>query len=182
VSAHVPAADRHLCLNARTLENSLSQIQQADIIFLVANWHEWSATRLRRSIQRLQLRGDQRLFVLGPKQFAAPQLRKMMAMTAKDRASVREMPSAERVRVNKIVRDGVAGLGTFVDVLDAICSSKGCPTVTSDDELISYDRIHLTRGGARFIGPLLFEGSALREFVAQGAGEGGDPRSPRAVR
>lgn len=182
VSANIPAADRHLCVNARTLENSLPQIQQADVVFLVANWHAWSATRLRQSIQHLRLREDQRLFVLGPKFFAPPDLRKMMRMTAKERANVRYVPNEERQSINEIVRKNVAGLGTFIDVIDVVCAAKGCPTVTPDDELISYDRLHLTKAGARFLGPILFEGSALREFVAEGAGKGDNHAPVSAAR
>lgn len=172
ISAHIPAVARHMCANARSLKQSTAQIGKADVVFLVANWHMWSASRLRETIERLHLRADQRLFVVGPKEFAAPNIRNMMRLTPEERAKVRHEPGASWYDINKTLQDGVAGFGTFVDVFGTVCSKNGCPTVTPDDELISYDRIHLTKGGARYLGPILFKGSALREFLDEDRGQG----------
>ncbi|KXJ62654.1 hypothetical protein AXY46_04430 [Achromobacter xylosoxidans] len=165
VSAHIPAAERHMCANARSLKKSTVQVAKADVIFLVANWHLWSASRLRETIQRMNLRSDQRLFVAGTKEFAPPDIRNMMRMTAKQRAEVRSFPNAGHLELGRTLQEGVAGLGTYVDFFNSVCADRGCPAVTPDDELISYDRIHLTEGGARYLGPILFRNNTLREFA-----------------
>ena len=60
---------RSLCINSNDIKFGLSLIRQANVIILASCWHEWSAVRLPKTIELLNLTQTQRLLVIGPKNF-----------------------------------------------------------------------------------------------------------------
>lgn len=150
IGKYIAAVDRYRCPDEPTMEKSRAMITEADTLVLAANWQLWSASRLAETIDKLDLRADQRLIVVGPKRFAVPDVRKLEAMNPDERARLRYSVEAERLRVNAILAEQTRGRAVFVDLIASLCQSGVCPWMTPDDELISYDGGHLTQDGARY--------------------------------
>ena len=88
----ISPAHRQLCINDNDIRLGLSMISQANVIILAGNWYEWSARRLPKTIELLNLTQSQKLFVLGVKNFGQMNLtlymNKSYEYRVKDRKSV----------------------------------------------------------------------------------------------
>ena len=73
-------------------------------------------------------------------------------------------PYQEVIETSKILASTLRE-GVFVDTLSLLCSD-GCPQLTLDGQLISYDGEHLTKEGAAYLGQVLFSTAPLRKYVS----------------
>ena len=161
---HIAAKDKSFCANSDSLSKAKKQILEADLIIIVANWKEWSAKLLPKTINKLALSPNQKLFIIGSKSFGKISIRKYLRMSNEELARLRNMPEAHHIKVNDIMRQSLSR-GTFINLHEKICGkSEGCPVFTNDLKLISFDGGHLTKEGAKYIGKVLFQGTALGEL------------------
>lgn len=151
------------CSRESTVSSALPKIKQADIVVLAANWKKWSAQNLPRTLKAMGLRTDQKLFVIGPKEFGFLSASHLLQLNASGRLEARHTISENLSEVNDILRKEVPA-DAFVDQIQLICGEQEhCPVVTAQDHLISYDGKHLTEHGAKYIGNILFARSVLAE-------------------
>ena len=144
------------CLaGAEDLEDGLRErIKQAD--YVVIGLKEFIGSCWKTDFAIFQQLGAKNFIVLGPKNFG-------WNMNAMMRLPVEGRPSY-RVSVLKDVLDRDAELkemipaSMYVSILEMISDAPGqVPVFTEDGKVISQDRIHLTKAGARFVGKKIFE-------------------------
>ena len=145
---------RPKCETMRAAPALWRRLPKADIVMLVGSWRPWAVERLPETIAAMHLRADQRVFVVGPKNFGHIDIKKYLAIPPDSRPALRQSPQELTLRLN---RQLVATLprGVFVNLLEASCGKEAqCPLFTRNGELISFDGFHLTPAGAKWIGTL----------------------------
>ena len=162
--------DRSLCAQEARVDNlrlAADQIKNADIVIFAARWKQKAAQALPHTLKYLKLRANQRVIVLGNKNFGKISIRKYLRMSpAKLLEQNNDVPRHIR-RVNATLKKGLVGTrARFIDQQKVLCngSDKQCQVFTNNRKLISYDGWHLTEPGARYAGALLFRKTILREL------------------
>jgi len=148
---------------ADTLVDSQKQISQADIIIFSSRWKLKAARSLPHTLRYLNLRSDQRVLVVGSKNFGKVNIRRYLSMSPQALKQKRNKVDEKVQKINDVLRKGLAGQAAiFIDQQRLICGADdSCPVFTSNLNLISYDGRHLTREGARYSGRVLFSQSPL---------------------
>lgn len=162
--------DRPFCAQeerADSLKLAKEQIEQADIVIFAARWKPKAAQVLPYTLKHLQLRADQRVIVLGNKNFGKITIRKYLHLPPeKLPEQVNDVPRHIR-DVNTILEEKLAGTrARFIDQQKVLCdgSDEQCQVFTNNRKLISYDGWHLTEPGARYAGAVLFKETMLGEL------------------
>lgn len=150
----VQPADRRFCATRSLTEHHAEVMRGADIVILAARWQDWAAARLPATIDALALPETTRLIVVGPKSFERNR-RAILIAGRSEGAAARVTPSENALRVNAMLRDSLPG-DVYADIIAAMCNG-GCPLLTPDLALISYDGLHLTREGAQYLAPILLD-------------------------
>ncbi|MBA83889.1 acyltransferase family protein [Thalassobius sp. S69A] len=170
---HIAPQDRRMCEQRALSPAQVQTMRQADVLVLSARWTGWAAALLPQSLRAMNLPADQRLLVIGPKEFELNR-RALLDVDPAQAAQLRRVPSDEVRQVNRALQAQLPA-GAFVDILGTVCA-QGCPIFTENGALISYDGLHLTQEGAAFIGAILAQAHPLGP--AQPAGEGGRYSAP----
>ena len=162
--------DRPLCAQEARVDNlrlAADQIKDADIIIFAARWKPKAARALPHTLKYLKFRPNQRVVVLGNKNFGKISIRNYLRMPpAKLLKLSNDVPQHVR-SVNTILKEGLSGTRvSYIDQQKVLCdgSDEHCDVFTNDRELISYDGWHLTEPGARYAGTLLFRKTMLRDL------------------
>jgi len=150
-----------LCEESDSLAKATKQIADADLIILAANWKLWSARELPKTIEKLNLKPEQKLLVIGRKSFGKVSIRNYLRMPEEKLRTLRNKVDAKQVKINEIMSKTLSD-SVFVNQHKLVCeTTTTCPVFTDDLKLISFDGGHLTKDGARYIGKILFEESQL---------------------
>lgn len=152
--------DAAVCAEADSLVQAKDQLATADVVILAARWKEWSAKLLPDTIKALELRPEQRVLVLGAKDFGRLSLRHYLKLTDEALLALRNQPDAGVTLVNQLLRERL-GDAVFIDPQSLLCGAEGCRLFTDDVQLITYDGGHLTPAGAKHVGQVLFANSIL---------------------
>lgn len=157
--------DKTLCSNSDDLREARKQIKDADLIILAASWREWAAKVLPQSIKNLNLSSQQKLLVIGRKNFGRISIRRYLRMPEKELLKIRNKVDIHQNKINEIMKKALDE-SLFVDLHGLVCgtSSASCPIFTTDLKLISFDGAHLTPNGARYIGEILFKTPLLKNL------------------
>jgi peptidoglycan/LPS O-acetylase OafA/YrhL len=152
------------CHKRRNLDSIKDKITEADVIVIGASWENWSAERLPQTINSLNLKPEQKLYVLGRKWLKRPNIRKYARAELSERLGVRHEIPSKNTALNELIKKSLPE-GTFIDMNNAICGPENmCPIFTPEGDLISYDGSHLTQPGAVYVSKLLFEKTPLSEL------------------
>lgn len=162
----IAAKDRAFCANpdrADTLERAKEQVQAADLVILASRWKPEIAQELPQTIRQLGLKPQQKLVVVGNKFFGKITVRQYLRMADNElKALQNEVDPAEAKTINDGLAQRLGKEAVFVNPHQLLCGDDAsCPLFTDDLKLISYDGRHLTRAGARYVGKVLFQQSAL---------------------
>lgn len=154
------------CIDMKDMINIVPLIRQAKIIIMAIHWDLTSAKRLPSIIRLLKIRKDQRLFIVGAKNFGRINPNVYFDKTETDRIHQRQSPDREALQVNQILEKTIDS-SMFINMQQLICdeSNNTCPLFTPNGKLISYDGTHLTRDGARHVGKILFSHSPLNHLL-----------------
>ncbi|HPE60676.1 MAG: hypothetical protein KDI15_09305 [Thiothrix sp.] len=153
--------DTAFCAGSDSLEQARTQVSQAKLVVLAADWKPWSARRLGTTIRNLKLQPGQKLVVLGRKYFGRINIHAYLRMPESRLHGLRNAVAPEQLAVNTILRNQVPA-HSFVNQQQLICRpATSCPLFTDKLRLLSFDGTHLTQAGARYIGPLLFRSPVL---------------------
>ncbi len=161
---YIAEKDKAFCEKADSLKKAKPKIAQADVIILVANWKKWSAKELPNTIKNLQLKPEQKLFIIGRKSFGKIKIRKYLRMSDQQLRNLQNTVDGEQVAINQIMQKRL-DKSQYIDFQQAVCGAiDKCRVFTSDLKLISFDGGHLTKDGAAFVGRILFKATGLREL------------------
>jgi hypothetical protein len=158
--AFIEPKDAAVCAAADNLVQAKDQLAEADLVILAARWKEWSAKLLPETIKALALRPEQRVLVLGAKDFGRLSLRHYLKLSDAELLALRNKPDAGVTSVNQLLRERLGG-DVFIDPQPVLCGTEGCRLFTDDVQLITYDGGHLTAAGAKYVGKLLFNSTLL---------------------
>ena len=156
---------RGMCLNEDDFRLPLPLIRQANIIILAGRWVQWSAKRLPKTIELLNLTQSQKLLVLGLKNFGPMNLTSYINQSFTYRVQLFQPPEQDFVHVNALMKQAL-NESIFVDVMSMTCTFPNgtCPVFTPHGKLISYDGWHVTKHGARYVGDIIFKNYPLDQF------------------
>lgn len=156
---------KQICTNAYDIRDALPLIRQANIIILAGFWLEWSAKRLPKTIELLNLTQSQKLFVLGVKNFGKIDLKLYINKSFAYRTQQFQQPEEDAVKINTIMKRSWNNT-IFIDVLNMTCTfyNNTCPIFTPHGKLISYDGMHTTKHGARYVGDIIFKRFPLNQL------------------
>jgi hypothetical protein len=165
----IDAKDRAFCAQperADSLERAKAQIQESDLVIFSARWKPEIAQELPQTIHQLGLKPQQKVVVVGSKFFGKITVRQYLRMSADEMKALRnEVDSAEAQSINANLAKQLGKDVVFVDPHSLLCNdATHCPVFTDDLNLISYDGRHLTKEGARYVGKVLFQHSALGQM------------------
>lgn len=164
----VDPKDRAFCANenrADSLAQAREQVEQADVIIMAARWKPVTARMLPKTFNSMELKPSQKVIVIGSKFFGKISIRQYLRMPESKLEKLRNDVGDEAQNINKILASVLGKRAVFVNQHDLVCGkSDSCPLFTSDLSLISYDGRHLTKAGARYVGKILFQKSALGEL------------------
>lgn len=163
---HIAAKDRSFCATperADSLERAKAQMQEADLVIFAFRWKPDIAAALPQTLRTLAFSPKQRVVVVGNKFFGKISVRQYLKMPANDlKALENEVDPEEAKTINAVLAKGLGKEVVFVDPHSLLCGDDtSCPLFTDDVNLISYDGRHLTKEGARYVGRVLFQRSAL---------------------
>jgi hypothetical protein len=141
--------------------NLRDRIAKADVLIhgcAPANLRAWAA-----DAKILSSFGAKRIVVVGEKNFGW-NMNAVMHLPDDLCYSYRAEILPSCLQSNRETQDAVAK-GEYVDLLGMLVGSDGrVPVFTEDRKLISPDREHLTKDGARYVGARLFQHPLLREL------------------
>lgn len=158
---HRASKDVEFCKGVDDLNKAKSQIAQADVLIMVANWKKWAAEDLPETIKNLSLTNNQKLFVAGRKSFGNISVRKYLRMPEEKLKNIRNKTEEQHVEINQLMKTTL-DKEMFIDLHEIFCEKVGgCPIFTADLQLISFDGGHLTKDGAKYLGKQLFSKTAL---------------------
>lgn len=161
----VPPGQRAAVARDPDLRGCLPAIREADVIVLASAWEQWAAERLPGTLERIPLRPDQQLFVLGTKCFEPPRPLNYMQVPPSKRHAMRAKVNEYRRQVNETL-SAVVPPGVFLNLQSIICDPRGEVILfTEDGRALSYDGSHLTREGARWIGRRMCDSTPLSEIM-----------------
>jgi len=158
---YIARKDKTLCGDSDNLIRAKKQIEKADLIIFVANWKIWSAKTLQATIEQMSLRPEQKLIIIGRKNFGKINIRRYLKMNQQKRAELKNKVDEVQVEINQIMNSSLKQNQQidYVDLHAALCGARSadtCPIFTPEGELISFDGGHLTKAGAEYLGKVLF--------------------------
>lgn len=156
---------RGMCVDENDFKLPLPLIREANIIILAGRWVEWSAKRLPKTIELLNLTQSQKLIVLGVKNFGTMNLTLYVNRSIAYRVQLFQHPEEDFVKLNTFMKQALDA-SIFVDVMSMTCTFPNgtCPVFTSNGKLISYDGWHVTKHGARYVGEIIFKNFPLDQL------------------
>ena len=156
---------REPCIHRNHIRLALPLIRQANIIILASRWLEWSAKRLPKTIELLNLTQSQKLLVIGVKNFGRINRTAYINKSSEYRIQQFQHPEEDAVKVNTIMKQTL-NKSIFVDVLSMTCTfyNGTCPVFTPHGKLISFDGLHLLKYGARYVADIIFKTFPLNQL------------------
>ena len=161
---YIEQKSKEICNKSDSVKAALGQIKQADVVILVANWKEWSAKEMPATIKNLHLIDDQKVYVIGRKNFGKIKLRKLMRKSKKKLLAIQNPVDGRQESIVSIM-EKVIPKDSYVDFQNTVCGSKDkCAIFTPDAKLVTFDGGHLTKHGAKYLGGILFSKTILSEL------------------
>ena len=155
------------CLPDFLSDDDVAKIRKADVVIFVASWRAWSAERLARSIENMDLGTEKEIYVIGSKSFEKS---RRYFLHLDDPRLAFKAPGQTVLDTNAAF-DRSFSPEIFVKTTDLLCPDL-CPLLTPEGALISHDGKHLTREGALYVGQLLFAADPLRKYARAEVAEG----------
>ncbi len=92
-------------------------------------------------------------------------MEELLSIPPPHRREIRKIMPDVHLKTNRFMRNSLPR-DIFVDVSNLLCDGEPfCPIFTEQGELVSYDGVHLTKNGARYLGQKLFEHPIIRQFL-----------------
>lgn len=161
LSRYRDPADRHVCSKqAGYGDPDLHiRIKQADEIWLISSWKDWSSALIPRSLPNLRAMTKARIVVFGRKHIGSRKLGDYNAGGLM--ALLGEGPVPEDMaQIAVWMAEHIPAQADFVDLQQILCGDYfTCVNDTGAGLPITFDGTHMTPAGARFLG------EGLRDFM-----------------
>ncbi len=143
-------SNRSLCSNENNMLDIKDLIQKYENIFIISSWKDWSVNILDKTIQNMDLSSQQKLFIVGPKDFGEIKIKKFLNKTKNEKRMFKFNLEKDILKINDNLSKNTENY-EFINLIENICERNLCPKFTEKGDLISYDGGHLTPEGAKFI-------------------------------
>lgn len=136
----------------------LQRIKNASEIWLVSSWRSWHVPFIPKSLENIKkINNDAKIKVFGRKHFGKRNAHEWIASTGLNidqLLSIKNLPQSHSA-INSEMRE-VIDAQEFIDISWMICGSETeCSNKSPEGLPISYDGVHLTKAGARYLGEKL---------------------------
>jgi peptidoglycan/LPS O-acetylase OafA/YrhL len=136
----------------------LQRIKNASEIWLVSSWRSWHVPFIPKSLENIKkINDDAKIKVFGRKHFGKRNAHEWIASTGLNidqLLSIKNLPQSHSA-INSEMRE-VIDAQEFIDISWMICGSETeCSNKSPEGLPISYDGVHLTKAGARYLGEKL---------------------------
>ena len=135
-------------------------MRAADVVVIAARWQPWAADVFDQSLEAMALPGE--VIVVGSKSFEENR-RAMLGVDPAHITAARKAPD-EWSRESSEALERTVPKGQFVNLVARMCDG-GCPLLTDEGALISYDGRHLTPDGAMHLSKFVFDQGPLAPFA-----------------
>jgi len=163
-SGYVDRSEREACLRHGGRFDSPEvrlRLKQCDVVILVSYWQEWQVQYLNETVQALQQLGAKKVLVVGRKDFGHVAPLQYLGVSDRQKRQLRNNVSKSTREINMYIKAHLDP-DVFVDFQSSVCGDdETSPVFTENIKLISYDGVHLTADGARYVGKRLFRDRAL---------------------
>jgi hypothetical protein len=141
-----------------------SQVAASTVILIAFRWREWAIERLEQTLEHLALSNSQKLFLITNKSFE-DNPRRYLSVAEVELPDLRFPVYPGLIERNSRLASAVPPETLIVDIPQLICAGRTlCPVFTPEGRLISFDGMHLTEFGARYLGRMLFAAPPLVDF------------------
>jgi hypothetical protein len=149
----------------RLAPGALENVARADFIVFASRFEPADLQCIARRTARLRKITSVPITVIGRKSFGSNN-NAIMLLPHSIRVTWRVKPTDDALAANEAAKQALPA-ASYVDVLGMLGDAQGrVPVFTPDEKFISQDREHLTRAGARYLGPILFRHPALAAIAA----------------
>ena len=95
-------------------------------------------------------------------------MKELLSVPPSHRREIRKIMPDEHLKTNRFMRNSLPR-NIFVDVSNMLCDGEPfCPLFTEQGELVTYDGVHLTKVGAKYLGKKLLEHPIINQFIFGG--------------
>ncbi|MCW3848192.1 acyltransferase [Sphingomonas sp. LB-2] len=144
----------------RIPDRKIAEVMRADLIVLSDRLLPETLSCFGQRVKRLHGVTRAPIIILGTKSFGWSNNAPLM-LPPERRFAWRALPLERAVAINAAAKHALAG-ETYIDLLGKLTDAQGrVPLFTPQGKLISWDRQHLTRPGAAYIGAILFRDPAF---------------------
>lgn len=153
-----PIANAKCGINAYKRAELINNIKAADIVYVSAEWNEWTSSFLDESINNLHHKYGNKFIVFGGKNFGH---RSENLYTTEGLDGIIGNKEVDHMygQVAKQMAQTIPGLVPYVDLQEILCGSYSrCTNQTQNGLPLSYDGYHLTPAGAKYLGDKLLSG------------------------
>lgn len=139
--------------------NVVARIRSYDTVLVAMRWQKWAAQRISKTVAGLDLGDDTTMVVFGTKSFPLASTQ-WLSLDEHEMTQVRVPLSARSRDINSVLATQLSNVENvhYVDLAEFYCSGPtsddtiACRVFAEDGSLISYDSMHLTKGGAEYFG------------------------------
>lgn len=138
--------------------------EEATIVLFAADWREVDIQTIHSSVRQLEERFGNKMFVIGTKEFSYDPTY-ASKLTASARRALFSSPLPSKVDINKQLKNLFQD--RFVNIITYMCDGERCPVFTNDLRLVTYDKRHLTKNGAKDLGGRLCKDEPFSDFCGK---------------
>jgi peptidoglycan/LPS O-acetylase OafA/YrhL len=136
------------CKRAHRRIRDASAIQDADVVFLVADWAPWALATIRQSTAFLLRQGSQRVVLVGQKNQRITGVEFLSRQGLSGTPGGLRLAPLEEILLRNRQLAMLAGAGDYYDLQGLFCNADGCSLTDAAGRLLLYDSRHLTPAGA----------------------------------
>jgi len=140
--------------NFYTHPKLLELMSQADEVWVVSTWREWTILYLTESIKNIKKINDN-IKIFGSKSFGEINQNEFLWKGIEVWERERELPEIE-IRKNERIKEIVAPMAEYIGLHKILCESLSKCSNFDGVNIYSYDGSHLTPHGAKILGERLF--------------------------
>lgn len=154
------------CRDEYLLGQGIELIRDSDVVIFAFAWNAEQIRAIKEVKSELQSKLQQQFIFTSSKSFGQINVNSLTELSLAERLRYRQQISLSNTP--DILAQ--AGKDNFIDLQRLICiEDYHCPLFTPEGLLISYDGMHLTKAGAKFLGPQIFSHPLLLSLIDRSA-------------
>lgn len=157
---NIEPKDWRMCQEKSLNADHISKMQKADIVIFASRWQPWAAKKFSQSLSAMKLKGKQ--FVVSSKRFQGNR-RALLSFDPSQLEEARIDADDQVLQTSALLAPAVHERN-FINLSDILCTPR-CALFTNEGALISYDGVHLTPVGVRFLAPRVFASAPLQGYI-----------------